>query len=116
MLLAYLVQLDSLEFTWGLNRYTLNLHTRYNVCICKLGHLLVHVLYAQTLYFVPVGSKLHHLFDNKNLLFLPTKDIIEEYHDHNITTPLPYRPEDSGAQVQYSYHWQFASFLIIPQV
>ncbi|KIM44021.1 hypothetical protein M413DRAFT_443087 [Hebeloma cylindrosporum] len=61
-------------------RYTLNLHTRYNICI--------------------LGPRLHYLFDNKGLLFLPTLEIIEQYRQHVIHTPLPYKPDDPGAETR----------------
>ncbi|KIM44020.1 hypothetical protein M413DRAFT_25508 [Hebeloma cylindrosporum] len=77
--------LDHLEYYWGISRDTLNLHTRYNICI--------------------LGPRLHYLFDNKGHLFLPTLEILEQYRDHDIHTPLPYRPDDAGAQTRkFEYH------------
>ncbi|KJA24364.1 hypothetical protein HYPSUDRAFT_214559 [Hypholoma sublateritium FD-334 SS-4] len=77
--------LDYLVYYWGMPRYTLNLHTRYNICI--------------------LGPRLHYLFDNKGLLFLPTQEIIEQYMRHNMNAPLPYKPDDPDAQTRtFEYH------------
>ncbi|KIM44011.1 hypothetical protein M413DRAFT_443076 [Hebeloma cylindrosporum] len=72
--------LDYLEYNWGMSRYTLNLHTRYNICI--------------------LGPRFHYLFDHKGLLFLPTLEIIEQYSAHEIHTPLPYKPDDPDAETR----------------
>ncbi|KIM44014.1 hypothetical protein M413DRAFT_443080 [Hebeloma cylindrosporum] len=72
--------LDCLEYFWGMPRYTLNLHTRCNICI--------------------LGPRLHYLFDNQGLLFLPTLEILKQYREHDIHTPLPYKPDDPGAETR----------------
>lgn len=53
--------LDSLEFSWNMTRFTLNVDTRINI--------------------IRLNSKLHRLFDSGDWLLLPETSIIDRYHE-----------------------------------
>ncbi|RDB29096.1 hypothetical protein Hypma_014795 [Hypsizygus marmoreus] len=52
--------LDRLEFSWRLQRYTLNVHSRYNILL--------------------LGVKFHALFDDNNFLLIPSPEVVDAYY------------------------------------
>jgi len=61
--------LDKLEFAWGMERFTLNVDTRYNI--------------------LRLSPKFHTAFDENKWLLLPETQIIGAYYDARNTRTLP---------------------------
>jgi len=72
-----LFQLDSLEFSWNMPRFTLNVDTRANVIRRTFSHWRIFL----TLTSASVSSKFHKLYDSNRWLLVPETSIINIYNN-----------------------------------